>query len=59
MSTMRVTIVLEFHDVEPGTDHDERVIDTLVNACDSIESRFDADACWVHEAKFISTADEA
>ena len=59
MSTMRVTIVLEFHDVEPGSERDESIIDTLTSACESIESRFDADACWVHEAEFISTTDEA
>lgn len=58
MSTMRVTIVLEFHDVEPGSERDESIIDTLTSACESIESRFDADGCWVDDAQFLSTADE-
>ena len=59
MSTMRVTIVLEFHDVEPGTDRDETIVDLLTGSCDSIMADFKADGCWVDNAEFISTADEA
>lgn len=59
MSTMRVTIVLEFHDVEPGSERDESIIDTLTSACESIESRFDADGCWVDDAQFIDATLES
>ena len=59
MSTMRVTIILEFHDVEPGTDRDDTIIDLLTGSCDSMMADFKADGCWVDDAQFITAEQEA
>ena len=59
MSTLRVTVDFEFHDVEPGTERDENVVMSITEACETMRIGLDANGCWVDDAQFISTADEA
>jgi hypothetical protein len=54
MSTLRVTVVFEFNNVEPGTERDESIVMSITEACETMQTGFDANACWVDDAEFIT-----
>jgi hypothetical protein len=54
MSTLRVTVVFEFNNVEPGTERDESIVMSITEACETMQTGFDASACWVDDAEFIT-----
>jgi hypothetical protein len=59
MSTLRVTVVFEFNNVEPGTERDESIVMSITEACETMQTGFDASACWVDDAEFITAEQEA
>ena len=61
MSKMRVTIVLEFDDIQPGSPEDEQIIEEITSECERIQIGFDAQGCWVDDAVYLddSTTDES
>jgi len=56
MSTLRVTVVFEFHDVEPDTDRASQIVASISEACETMQAGFDANDCWVSSTKFIEEA---
>ena len=56
MNTLRVTVVFEFHDVEPGTDQGAQIVASIAEACETMQTGFDANDCWVSDTKFIEEA---
>ena len=56
MNILRVVVVFEFQDVEPGTERDESIVMSITEACETMQTGFDANDCWVSSTKFIEEA---
>jgi hypothetical protein len=59
MSKMRVVVILEFDDVEPGSPEDGNIVDTITEDTRMLRHDYDASACWVDDVLFYSTEAEA
>jgi hypothetical protein len=53
MNILRVAVVFEFYDVEPGTDKGAQIVASIAEACETMQTGFDANDCWVSDTKFI------
>jgi len=59
MSKMRVVVILEFDDVEPGSPEDGNIVDTITEDTRMLRHDYDASACWGDDVLFYSTEAEA
>lgn len=59
MSKMRVVVILEFDDVEPGSPDDEHIVDTITEDTRMLRHDYDASACWVDEVLFYNSETES
>lgn len=59
MSKMRVVVILEFDDVEPGSPDDEQICNTITEDTRMLRHDYDASACWVDEVLFYNAETES
>lgn len=52
MSTMRVVVVFEFEDIESGSLEDEAIVQSINEACDTMQVGFDASSCYVEDVYY-------
>jgi hypothetical protein len=57
MNILRVVVVFEFHDVEPDTDRSAQIVASIAESCETMQTGFDANDCWVSSTKFIEEPD--
>ena len=52
MSTMLVTVVFEFENVEPGSPEDEEIWSAIDNDCRALRADYDASQVYVKSTNF-------
>ena len=52
MTRMKVVVVFEYDDVEPGSSKDGEAVINLLSSLDDLESRYNADTVFVREVEF-------
>lgn len=50
---MQVMVVFEFVGVEPDSQQEEDIIETMSDSTESMRIKFDADDCWLDNAYFL------
>jgi hypothetical protein len=55
MAKVRVLVAFEFDDLEPGSVDEERTVQEIRSACETMRIGFDAQNCWVEDTLYIET----
>lgn len=54
MSKMRVVVILEFDDVDPGSPEDDNIVNMIGDNCSTIRLEYGASNCWLDDVLFLT-----
>jgi hypothetical protein len=46
---MRVVVIFEFEGVDANGEHADQIVEEISRSCETMQTAFDASACWVDE----------
>jgi hypothetical protein len=48
---MQVIVIFEFNGLDPNSERADQIIDEISKSCETMRKDFDADACFIDDAK--------